>query len=166
MMKIMAVIIITILLCLLLIFQIAHAAIYKWGDEKGTVHFTEDPSRFPEKYWNKIKSRQTEEGKVTPEEKGKPKEEYERERKNRLEKDSRLSQTEMQLGAKTMVGFASANKGKEILMTSDDFIERLSSFDRAARMKTDKNVSEREFLSFVGRNGYGVRLRNGYGVTH
>ena len=83
----MAVIIITILLGLLLIFQIAHAEIYKWVDEKGTVHFTEDPSTIPEKYQDKIKSRQTEEDKMTPEEKVKAKEEYERERKKRLEKE-------------------------------------------------------------------------------
>jgi hypothetical protein len=64
----------------------------------------------------------------------------------------RLSQAEMQFGAKTVVGFASANQGKEILMTRDDFIERLSPFDRAARMKTDKNVSERDFLNFIGNH--------------
>jgi hypothetical protein len=65
---------------------------------------------------------------------------------------SRLSQAEMQFGAKITVDFASADKGKEILMTRDDFIERLSPFDRAARMKTDKIVSERDFLIFVGNN--------------
>jgi hypothetical protein len=39
------------------------------------------------------------------------------------------------------------------LMTArDDFVARLSPFDRAARMKTDKAVSEAEFLRFVGAN--------------
>lgn len=152
MMKIMALITIVILSGFLLIFQIAQAEIYKWVDEKGTVHFTEDPSRFPEKYWNEIKSRQTEKDKTKPEEKVKAKEEFERKQKTHFEKDSKLSQTEIQFSAKTIIGFTSVDKGKEILMTRDDFIERLSPFDRAARMKTDKNISEREFLSFVGNN--------------
>ena len=92
--KIMAVFVITVPLCLIPMFQVAYGQIYKWVDEKGTVHFTEDPSRLPEKYWNEMKSRQTEEEKVKPEEKGKPKEEYEREQKNRLEKDSDMRQSE------------------------------------------------------------------------
>lgn len=72
---------------LLLFFTFANAEIYKWVDEKGTLHFTEDPSTIPEKYRDKIKSRQTEEDKMTPEERVKAKEEYERERKKRLEKE-------------------------------------------------------------------------------
>jgi hypothetical protein len=92
--KILVASVITIPLCLLQIFQVAHGDIYKWVDEKGTVHFTEDPSRLPEKYWNKMKSRQNEEGKVKPEEKGKAKEEYERGQRNRLGKDSDMRQSE------------------------------------------------------------------------
>ncbi len=71
---------------LLLLFTFANAEIYKWVDEKGTVHFTEDPSTIPEKYRDKVKSRQTDEDKMTPEEKLKAGEDYERERKKRLEK--------------------------------------------------------------------------------
>ena len=37
-------------------------------------------------------------------------------------------------------------------MTHDDFVARLSPFDRAARLKTDREVSEQEYLQFVGRN--------------
>jgi hypothetical protein len=48
--------------------------------------------------------------------------------------------------------FASASEGAEILTRRDDFVERLSEFDRAARMKTDKSVSEEEFLRFVKAN--------------
>jgi len=46
---------------LLLFFTFANAEIYKWVDEKGTVHFTEDPSTIPEKYREKAKGRFTEE---------------------------------------------------------------------------------------------------------
>ena len=39
-----------------------------------------------------------------------------------------------------------------MLVAKDDFIQRLSPFDRSARMKTDKAVSEGELLEFIGRN--------------
>ena len=47
------------------------------------------------------------------------------------------------------VRFASVNEGAEILGRKDEFIQRLSTFDRAARMKTDRSISEDEFLKFV-----------------
>jgi DnaJ-class molecular chaperone len=49
--------------------QLAHAEIYKWVDEKGTVHFTYDPETIPEKYREKTKSRPSGEESVTIEEK-------------------------------------------------------------------------------------------------
>ncbi len=39
-----------------------------------------------------------------------------------------------------------------MLLAKDDFIQRLSPFDRSARMKTDRSVSESELLDFIGRN--------------
>ena len=45
--------------------------------------------------------------------------------------------------------FAPASEAAEILTRKDDFIQRLSPFDRSARMKTDKIVSAEEFLAFV-----------------
>jgi hypothetical protein len=53
---------------------------------------------------------------------------------------------------KTTVHFASQSEGRKMLTEKDEFIQRLSPFDRSARMKTDKAVSEDEFLEFVGRN--------------
>jgi hypothetical protein len=50
------------------------------------------------------------------------------------------------------VRFASVREGAEILGRKDDFIQRLSAFDRAARMKTDRVISEDEFLKFVEGN--------------
>ena len=50
------------------------------------------------------------------------------------------------------VVFATAEQGRAVLTQRDDFVERLSPFDRAARLKRDSAVSEREFLSFVGAN--------------
>ncbi len=50
------------------------------------------------------------------------------------------------------VRFASVDQGAEILGRKDDFIQRLSPFDRAARMKTDRSISQDEFLKFVKGN--------------
>ncbi len=52
----------------------------------------------------------------------------------------------------TQVHFASQSEGRQILTVKDEFIERLSPFDRAARMKTDKAVSEGDLLKFIGSN--------------
>ena len=44
----------------LIIFSFGWAEIYKWVDEKGTVHFTEDPSTIPEKYREQAREYQIE----------------------------------------------------------------------------------------------------------
>jgi len=51
----------------------------------------------------------------------------------------------------TTAHFATQNEGRQILTARDEFIQRLGPFDRSARMKTDKAVSETEFLQFVRR---------------
>lgn len=56
------------------------------------------------------------------------------------------------IGDDLAVAFATVSEGRNILTTRDDFIERLSPFDRSARMKTEQEVSEKEFLEFVGQN--------------
>jgi hypothetical protein len=48
--------------------------------------------------------------------------------------------------------FASSSQGREILTARDDFVRRLSRFDRSARMKTDKEIPEEAYLRFVGEN--------------
>lgn len=45
--------------------------------------------------------------------------------------------------------FASGFEAAQILGQKDDFIERLSPFDRAARLKTDQPVSEERYLAFI-----------------
>lgn len=62
------------------------------------------------------------------------------------------SQAQVRLGKTTTVAFATVEEGQKVLMQRDDFVKRLSPFDRAARMKTDKRVSEEEYLTFVGKN--------------
>jgi hypothetical protein len=48
--------------------------------------------------------------------------------------------------------FATAAEAAEVLGQKDDFIQRLSPFDRSARMKTDAPVSEDKFVAFVKSN--------------
>lgn len=62
-----------------------------------------------------------------------------------------LASADIPLGS-TKVHFASQSEGRQILTAKDDFILRLSPFDRAARMKTDKTISEGKLLEFIGTN--------------
>ena len=50
------------------------------------------------------------------------------------------------------ISFATIDQGRKLLTPRDEFVARLSPFDRAARMKTDKDVSEGEYLAFVASN--------------
>ena len=57
--------------------------------------------------------------------------------------------TNISMGGNCLAHFATASEAAEILTRKDDFIQRLSAFDRAARMKTDRTVSQDEFLAFA-----------------
>jgi hypothetical protein len=58
----------------------------------------------------------------------------------------------IKLGTNGLVSFATVEAARHILTNRDDFISALSPFDRAARMKTNREVTEEEFLEFAGRN--------------
>ena len=60
--------------------------------------------------------------------------------------------TYVKVSGDCLAHFATASEAAEILTRKDDFIQRLSAFDRAARMKTDRTISEEEFLGFVKAN--------------
>src|SRR5687767_9438695 len=45
--------------------------------------------------------------------------------------------------------FASIDKARAVLGARDDFVARLSPFDRAARVKSAGDVSEDEYLAFA-----------------
>ena len=65
---------------------------------------------------------------------------------------SPLAVADTELSKGCSAHFSSAKEGAEILGSKDAFVERLSPFDRAARLKTDRVVSTTEFLAFVRRN--------------
>lgn len=58
---------------------------------------------------------------------------------------------QMHLG-ESKIEFATVDEGRKVLTARDDFVERLSPFDRAARLKSASNVSEADYLTFVGEN--------------
>ncbi|HUS34727.1 MAG TPA: hypothetical protein VM680_05180 [Verrucomicrobiae bacterium] len=52
----------------------------------------------------------------------------------------------------TRFEFAGVEQARHVLTNRDDFVIRLSPFDRAARLKTSADVSESQFLAFVATN--------------
>jgi len=50
----------------------------------------------------------------------------------------------------TAIVFATPQQGQAILCRRDDYVTRLSPFDRQARLKTDQPVSEDAYVRFVG----------------
>lgn len=47
------------------------------------------------------------------------------------------------------ISFASVEDARQILSAQDDYVARLSPFDRAVRMRTERDVLEREYLDFL-----------------
>ena len=43
----------------LLAASFTYAQVYKWVDDSGTVHFTDDPAIVPEKYWDRVEEKET-----------------------------------------------------------------------------------------------------------
>jgi len=102
-----------VIFSLSLIFQTAHAEIFKWVDEKGTVNFTEDPATIPEKYRDKVKSRTTEEDLMSPEEKARAKKQYEEEVRERLKREKKEYDTkELEKKVKEIVDQTQKKKGE------------------------------------------------------
>ncbi|QDU56017.1 eCIS core domain-containing protein [Aeoliella mucimassa] len=58
---------------------------------------------------------------------------------------------QLRLNDTTSLHFATAKQGREVLTARDDFVERLSPFDRAARLKSGEEVAEDQYLEFVGQ---------------
>lgn len=59
---------------------------------------------------------------------------------------------QLKLSPESTLNFATVDEAKKLLTTSDEFVQRLSPFDRAARLKTDRVVSEKEYLAFVEKH--------------
>lgn len=62
---------------------------------------------------------------------------------------ARAQTVEIAPGTKT--GFASVAEGGRLLSVRDVFVAAMSPFDRSARLKTDRAVTETEYLAFVAR---------------
>jgi len=55
------------------------------------------------------------------------------------------------IGPGTAASFASAEEGARVLSRRDGFVAAMSPFDRSARLETDRDVGEEEYLAFVAR---------------
>lgn len=53
------------------------------------------------------------------------------------------------------LAFANIDQARQILATRDTFVERMSPFDRAARLKTNRVVTETEYLAFAASAALG-----------
>jgi len=60
----------TLILLFLFTATLSYAQVYKWVDEKGIVHFTDDTTQIPEKYRRAIEQREATEEKVETKEEG------------------------------------------------------------------------------------------------
>ncbi len=61
-------------------------------------------------------------------------------------------QAQTRISSHSVVEFASAKQGRQILGSVDDYVLRMGAFDRMLRLKTARTVSEREFLDFAMDN--------------
>jgi hypothetical protein len=61
-------------------------------------------------------------------------------------------QAQIRIASHSVVEFASAKQGREILGSVDDYVLRMGPFDRMLRLKTTRTVSKREFLDFAMDN--------------
>ena len=59
---------------------------------------------------------------------------------------------QMKLSSESELGFASRETGIAILTIRDDYVSRMSRFDRMLRLKSTQPVSERAYLDFVAAN--------------
>ncbi|MEX0678503.1 MAG: hypothetical protein WD063_15590 [Pirellulales bacterium] len=62
---------------------------------------------------------------------------------------SALAASDIPLAEGTVVRFADVRDGIEALTRRDDYIKRMSPFDRQVRLRTDRDVSEDELVAFV-----------------
>ena len=62
------------------------------------------------------------------------------------------SGADVQFGNKATIHFASGSEGRKVLTAKDEFVRQMSPFDRSSRLKTDKPVTEAEYLAFIGKN--------------
>jgi len=104
--------------------EMCNAEIYRWVDEKGTVHFTEDPSTIPEKYRNQMKSRKTEENYMSAEEKAKAKQLGEQKTRERMERGQREYDKTIEEERRRKAEKDTRNKLDEIQMELQKSIKR------------------------------------------
>jgi hypothetical protein len=62
-----------------------------------------------------------------------------------------IADDEFEIRPGTKVTFATAAEGAKLLAAKDTFVGAMSPFDRAARLKTDRDVTEEQYLTFAAK---------------
>jgi hypothetical protein len=122
--------------------QISHAEIFKWVDDKGTVHFTEDPSTIPEKYLDNVKSRTTKEDLMTPEERAKAKMQEDERERERQKSQGQQGET------KKFEDVGQRGRG-EVEMTNWYFTGNCASVTIRNTTSTVQEITERNILAIT-----------------
>ncbi len=65
---------------------------------------------------------------------------------------SALRGAEVRIGPRTLARFAELRQGIEAITRRDDYIKQMSRFDRQARLRTNRTVSEAELLAFISQH--------------
>jgi hypothetical protein len=124
--------------------QISHAEIFKWVDDKGTVHFTEDPSTIPEKYLDSVKSRTTKEDLMTPEERAKAKMQEDEMARERQKSQGKQSET------KKFEDVGQRGRG-EVEITNWYFTGTCATVSIRNTTSTIQEITERNILAITPR---------------
>jgi len=131
----------------------AWAETYKWVDEKGTVHFTQDYGSIPEKYRGQLEQRVEEPG-VKPE-MNQESQKVPKERSNKgLQKSSRKDRNEKQPASKDRIESDAAETLRTILfLWRDEKYEALYAYGiDANRVK----MSREEFVKKMKKKSWGL----------
>jgi hypothetical protein len=104
--------------------SLAHAAeIYRWADEKGTVHFTDDVSKIPEPYRDQVEKREVPQEDVKKSDKiGTPEESTDRVEKYLEEVDKKI-ETKKQLEKRV-------SELEDELKVSEDRVREIEEYER------------------------------------
>jgi len=118
------------------------AEYYKWVDQKGNVHFTDDVSSIPEEYQDKAKKQTTAEDSMTPEQK-KEEQKKEEQMRGRVQKEYNInkqedrSEADQPLGRCEMISFRTKQSIKDAATCAEIVIRNNSRFSKSI---TETNI--------------------------
>ena len=149
----------TTLFGLLFISQSSRAEIYKWFDEKGTVNFTDDPNKVPEKYKNKSEKKDIDEfPPILPDKTKRPQSYSSEPSSNRAERSRPVRRVESEsVDSGPSRGYIPFEKFKYVIkgMTEAEVLSRFGppTKEEQGEVKSRGTVSDGTVSGFVSRGG-------------